>query len=218
MKSVRLVVEYDAEVLHPTHELVCDSPRIEREYVLEGRVDDGIETILSYVEGDPEPYERTLEASPEVLEYDLRPDGNGSFFVYARSELGERGRSLANAFDRETLVVVPPIEFRPDRAMAVTLIGHPADLQATIDEVPPGIESTVQWIGDHAQALGGRLTDRQREALGVAWELGYYDVPREADLEAVAEALECVPATASTLLRRGEARLVADAVDGGSVR
>ena len=214
MKSVRLVLEYDTEVLHPAHELVCDSPRIEREYLLEGRADDGIETVLSYVEGAAEPYERTLEAAPEVLEYDIRSDANGGFFVYARSELDEHGRSLERAFDHETVVVVPPIEFRPDRTMTVTLIGHPEDLQATIDDVPPGIDATVCWIGDHAQAAGGRLTDRQREALAVARDLGYYDVPRKADLEAVAEALDCVPATASTLLRRGEARLVDDALDG----
>ncbi|MHC3438430.1 hypothetical protein ACYJ1Y_10095, partial [Natrialbaceae archaeon A-gly3] len=66
--SVRLVLEYDAEVLHPTHELVCESPRIEHEYLLEGRADDGVETILSYVEGESEPYERTLEAVADELD------------------------------------------------------------------------------------------------------------------------------------------------------
>ncbi|WP_255170489.1 helix-turn-helix domain-containing protein [Natrononativus amylolyticus] len=213
MKSVRLVVTYDAEALHPTHELVCESPRVDREYLLEGRADDGVETVLSYVEGDAEPYERVLESMDGLLEYDLRAAGDG-FFVYARSELDDRGRSLASAFDRETLVVVPPIEFRPDRTMALTLIGHPADLQATVDGVPSGLEASVWWIGDHAQAAGGRLTDRQREALAVAHELGYYDVPRSVGLEAVAAELDCAKATASTLLRRGEARLVADAVVG----
>ncbi|WIV66244.1 helix-turn-helix domain-containing protein [Natrialbaceae archaeon AArc-T1-2] len=213
MKSVRLVVEYDAETMHPAHELVCESPRIEREYLLEGRADDGVETILSYVEGDLEPYERTLEATSGLLEYDLRPTGDGGFFVYARSELGDSGRSLERAFDQETIVVVPPIEFRPDRTMRLTLIGHPEDLQATIDNFPPGIDATVSWIGDHAQAVEGRLTDRQREALQVAWDRGYYDVPREGDLETVAEELGITTATASTLLRRAEARLVEDALE-----
>ena len=55
---------------------------------------------------------------------------------------------------------------------------------------------------------GTLLTDRQRELLETAVREGYFEVPRECTLAALAETLEIDKATASTTLRRGEAALV----------
>jgi predicted DNA binding protein len=52
------------------------------------------------------------------------------------------------------------------------------------------------------------LSDRQREALEVAVELGYYDTPREATHTDIAAELDCAPNTASDHLQKGEAKLV----------
>lgn len=55
---------------------------------------------------------------------------------------------------------------------------------------------------------GTLLTDRQRELLEAAVREGYFEVPRECTLADLAETLEIDKATASTILRRGEAALV----------
>lgn len=52
------------------------------------------------------------------------------------------------------------------------------------------------------------LTDRQRELLDVAAREGYFEVPRECTLAELADAVGVDKSTASTVLRRGEARLV----------
>lgn len=52
------------------------------------------------------------------------------------------------------------------------------------------------------------VTDRQREALEVAFRQGYFTVPREAKLADVAEELGVDASTASGVLRRAEARVV----------
>ena len=52
------------------------------------------------------------------------------------------------------------------------------------------------------------LTDRQREVLLAARELGYYDVPRTATLTEVADSLGIAKATASDTLHRAESHLV----------
>lgn len=52
------------------------------------------------------------------------------------------------------------------------------------------------------------LTDRQREVLRTAHREGYFRVPRDCSLAELAEILEVDKSTASTVLRRGEARLV----------
>ena len=57
------------------------------------------------------------------------------------------------------------------------------------------------------------LTDRQREVLLLAHEMGYYATPRQATLTAVAESLDVSKATASDVLHRAEGRLIDWVVD-----
>lgn len=52
------------------------------------------------------------------------------------------------------------------------------------------------------------LTDRQRELLETAVRKGYFEVPRECTLAELAETVGIDKATASTVLRRGEAKLI----------
>lgn len=59
------------------------------------------------------------------------------------------------------------------------------------------------------------LTERQREVLGEAWELGYYESPRRASLTEVAESLGVAKSTASDILHRAESSLVERFLAGG---
>ena len=212
MKSLRLIVEHSAATIHPMHEFVCASPAIEREIFLEGRVHEGVETALTYVEGDPAAYEEAL-AALDPMDYDVTPDDDDGFFCYVRQELGESGLELFDAFEQETLVIASPIEFRSDRTMRLTVVGHPEDLQAMLDAMPEGATVDVRSIGEYSTAVGSAVTDRQREVLSTAWELGYYEVPREAGIEDVAGELDAAVSTISTVLRRGESSLVGVALD-----
>ena len=212
MKSLRLVVHHTDETIHPMHEFVCESPAVEREIFLEGRVHEGVETALTYVEGDATAYERALDEI-EVVDYDVTPDGDDGFFCYVRQELGDSGLELFDAFEQETLVIASPIEFRSDRTMRLSVVGHPDDLQAMLDAIPTGATVDVRSIGDYSSAVGSGITDRQREALRTAWDVGFYEVPREAGIEEVATELDAAVSTTSTLLRRAESNLVGEALD-----
>ncbi|MDJ1431658.1 helix-turn-helix domain-containing protein [Halostagnicola sp. A-GB9-2] len=55
---------------------------------------------------------------------------------------------------------------------------------------------------------GNGLTDPQREALRIAYEMGYYEIPRGASLEAVADELEISPSSLSERLRRAQTHLI----------
>ncbi|MFB6130732.1 MAG: bacterio-opsin activator domain-containing protein [Salinigranum sp.] len=54
------------------------------------------------------------------------------------------------------------------------------------------------------------LTPKQHEALVTAWEMGYFSLPREADLSEVAAALDISQQALSDRLRRGHDALVAN--------
>lgn len=60
----------------------------------------------------------------------------------------------------------------------------------------------------HTDEEDGPVTDRQRECLAVAQRMGYFAVPREATLAAVADELGVDTSTASETIRRGTARVV----------
>ena len=59
------------------------------------------------------------------------------------------------------------------------------------------------------------ITDKQRRALEVAREVGYYETPREAALEDVADRLGVSPSAVSQRLNAAETTLVRSLLDGG---
>jgi hypothetical protein len=63
-----------------------------------------------------------------------------------------------------------------------------------------------------AKPPGDGLTGRQREALRIAYELGYFDVPRGASLADVGTELGISASAASERLRRAQTRLVEETV------
>jgi len=65
------------------------------------------------------------------------------------------------------------------------------------------LKSLVQEVTYQSSEDTSVLTPKQQNAIQTALELGYYDVPREAYLEDVAEALDISPSATSSLLRRG---------------
>ncbi len=77
-----------------------------------------------------------------------------------------------------------------------------------------GIPFRIQRIFEESAAAGDRygVTDRQWEALTVALEEGYFDVPRETTLSAVAEKLDISAQALSARLRRGQANLLRNTV------
>lgn len=211
MKSLRLTLHHTDETIHPVHEFVCESDAVEREYLLHGNTTTEPRTFLFYVVGDREAYEAVVADVPAVVEYDVTPSGEG-FYLYVREEGREPDELIYEAFQTDTLVAVPPVEFRPDRTMAFTVIGHPERLQDAVDALPDEIGVEVERVGEYAPGGVAVLTDRQREAIRVARAVGYYEVPREGSLDDVARELDVAASTASDLLRKAHARLVDDAL------
>ena len=110
------------------------------------------------------------------------------------------------------MIVVPPIQFLPDGVATLTVVGEAEALQSALESLPDGVEVTVERVGDYdwRQSLfDPGLTDRQREAVRAAVEVGYYAVPREGSVEAVAAALNCSASTAAEHLRKAEAAVMA---------
>ncbi|MEF8814090.1 MAG: helix-turn-helix domain-containing protein [Halovenus sp.] len=98
-----------------------------------------------------------------------------------------------------------------DGGVHVRLIGAASAISRIVDTLPDEIDLEVHEVGEQqfaASSVAPPLSDRQREAVLAALELGYYDQPRGATHKDVAERLGCAPSTASEHLRKAEAKLV----------
>lgn len=213
MKSLRLVLRYAPAAQHPMHRFMTEHDAIEREWLVAWNLsaEDDITYALFYVVGEPGPYEKAIAAVETNVGYDLTPVHDGGFYAYVRERDTERFRRFRAAFEQPSVMVVPPLSYRPHGVLTFDVVGEPTALEAVLDELPEGITAEVREVGEYDArpgALAADLTARQREALVAAREVGYYEVPREGSVADVADVLDCAPSTASNHLQKAEARLI----------
>lgn len=152
-----------------------------------------------------------------VTDYEVLPIADREWYCFFEGTVSSAARSLFENFTRGSLMTVPPIECNDDGSNTYTIIGTEADIQAAIDGVPDMVDVSVERIGGKrvtAESVVDRLAPRQRVAVETALELGYYDVPRNATSEDIADELGCATATAAEHLQKAESVLIASLFDG----
>lgn len=168
-------------------------------------------TVLLYLDGDLGRFEAELEATPLVVEHDVTRFGDGRGYAYVHSDPHPTEWRLFEIATVEGLIPVFPFRYHPDGTMTVRLVGPTPRLQAAVAATPDGVRTAIERVGEYdlGQApIPPSLPPRQREALAVAHELGYFEVPREAGRDAVADRLGCAPSTASEHLRKAQRTVV----------
>jgi len=173
---------------------------------------DGSYTLLYRLHGEEADLEPTLDDHEDVRQYELVPEDDR---LYAFLHVSEREvlSELLAITEEHALMLDPPFRYT-SHGVRVTVAGEEAALQSAFADASEKIAIDVEWTGGYAPEQApvlGRLTDRQREALTAAYEIGYYEEPREISFGDVADELDIAPSTANELLRRAEAALV-DAV------
>ncbi|WP_265108646.1 helix-turn-helix domain-containing protein [Halosolutus halophilus] len=213
MKAVRLTLRHDAETVHPMRRFVSDHDAFGDYRMVHGNFSGADEhAFIFHVVGDPDVYETALTEFGGVESYDLTRTGDRSFSVYVRDVPDDVGSQLIDTFSQGSLVPLPPLEYRSDWSVRFSVAGESDDLKRSLAQIPDGIEPTVDGVGEYdgGDAVIGALTARQREALRVARDLGYFDVPRSASVEDVAAELDCAPGTAAEHLRKAEATVMGE--------
>jgi hypothetical protein len=195
--------------------LIADSPFVtETRLVQVDTADPDRPTMLLEMDGDRERVRERLAVDELVDEFDISPRDEDRFYVHLQPETPPFVSTALEALSREGVVIVTPVVYR-DGEVRARLAGEAGDLQRAVDAFPPRIAVDVEEVGSFVGGPGtvvDRLSDRQREALRIAFEAGYYENPRRATQADVAERLGCAPSTAGEHLRKAEARLVESVV------
>ncbi len=98
-----------------------------------------------------------------------------------------------------------------ERGIQVSVVGSQDDISRGVERLGEvGINARVERFADYRgpSAPLDALTDRQREVVSVAHELGYFEVPRSATPEDIAAELDLEPSTVGEHLRRAQANLI----------
>ncbi|WP_313691712.1 helix-turn-helix domain-containing protein [Halorarum halobium] len=213
MKHVRLTLDAggrEAEI-HPMYDLLVNAPYLERARAMHWNYSGEELGIMHYVEGDAETFREDVAEIPAVVDFELTAAEPNAFYVYVRDATNRRLRELFDLLDRSPVVALPPVEYLPDGTVAYSVFGPSAAIQSALEEFPEPITVSVTAVGSLAavpDAVETALSDRQREAIRAAVELGYYEIPRTATHEDVADAIGCAPSTAAEHLQKAESKLL----------
>ncbi len=211
MRYATISIRPDDGGIHPVGTLIADHGGVTRERLL--YVDalfDGNGLLFYRLGGDVGPLRESLADHPDVIAHDVIDVHDGVTDVYIYVRPGPPAGTLMHVAQKYALVVDTPLEYTDDGRLLVTVAGAEADLQQASEEFPEGAEVTIEGVGDYApgrEQFLSALTDRQREVLETAVEMGYYAIPREARHTEIAAELGVASSTVDEHLRKAESRL-----------
>lgn len=214
MRYLRVSLEFSPETRHPMHDFLVTHPEMDREELWTWRFVGERPALLFRVVGPSGPYRDRIRDVETVADFTLTPADEDSTWAFVHAEPTSEEWDWILAFARESVVVVPPVVYTDAGSAVFEVLGDPDDLRALLVALPDGVDTTVERVGgfDPRRSPGAALTERQREVVAAAVDLGYYDVPREATLAEVADELDIAGSTVSTHLRKAEAAVVREAV------
>ncbi|AEH37240.1 helix-turn-helix domain-containing protein [Halopiger xanaduensis] len=218
MRYLEVTLQRPPAEQHPMHRFIVEHEGYTASRLLYGHQYGDEYAMLFYIDGPRLPYEPALEDAPTVLDYELAPCRDDSFYLYVRESLTGADRTFVDAVEQPGLIIIPPVEFRADGTIRLAAVGPDEAIQTAVDDVADTARVDVRSVGEYcAGRIDARvdLTRRQFEAVSAAVDCGYYRATRNGSLEDVAERLDCSSGTAGELLRRAERTVMAGVVDGG---
>ena len=212
MRYVRTVIIPREGGLHPVDETLAAEPDLHRELLHNiSLLDDGTAITLFQLSGDADRARDIAEESEEILDYQLS-EGENHITVYAHFVPNQTIVDLLGLFREYELILDMPLEYTSDGGLRAHIVGEEDLIREVIPKVPDGIGLNLEQISDYVpeeERLFAMLTDRQQETLQAALEVGYYEVPRQATHQDVADYLDRSDGTVGEHLRKIEAKVMA---------
>jgi predicted DNA binding protein len=199
--------------IDPVGEKIEAEPSLTRESILHiSRLNDGTAVLLTQIRGDEAALDRILEGSDDVISHNVSPLRDG-LQAYVHTEPTESASALLELEQEHEFVLDMPIEYGPEGGLRLAVIGREETVRRAIEDVPDEIRVELEQLSDYdpeLRELSSLLTERQQEILDTATDLGYYEVPRQATHQDIAEELDLSTTTVGEHLRKIEARMLSE--------
>ena len=144
------------------------------------------------------------------VEYQILEQDRGACIYFIK---GKPPQSSSGTSTGKGMYPLLPFEVR-DGKVRVTLVGDNDHVKEFLEN--RGVNYKVLSLTDAKFSLNSpisRLTEKQQEAISLAFRLGYFDTPRKVSVDELAEKLGLASSTLAVHLRRAERRLLARALN-----
>jgi DNA-binding CsgD family transcriptional regulator len=212
MRYFDLTLTPEDGAIHPVDRAIATHTGVGREAIMHfDALGDGSAILLYRLAGDAPALVDAIADHSGLYAHDLMDLEDDEFHLYLHVAPGEPTRSLLELAETYALIIETPIEFVHGNSVGMTVIGDHEMLRAATDEMPESLTIAVDQVGTYApdrRDMLSTLTDRQLEVFRTAVELGYYEIPRRATHEEIADQLGCAPSTVDEHLRKAESRVL----------
>ncbi|WP_247731027.1 helix-turn-helix domain-containing protein [Halovivax limisalsi] len=177
--------------------------------------------VVTVTDGSRRAFERALTAADDVAGWTLIGEAGTARRYRARpaysfaGQLGDAVDDLEGLTDLATEdAIIERIEVLPEgwRQTGWFLDRTTFDAFASFWQDNAGFRLRRLTRDGDAEPPGDGLTDEQREALRIAYERGYFEIPRRTSLEGLADELGITASSVSERLRRAQTQLVQETV------
>jgi len=200
----------DGGAFHPLGQALADADDITREAVHQVELlGDGTGVMLAEARGNQERYERILADSEYVHRYAVT-GVEGRWYAYLQFEPKEINRRMLEHRQESAMMMEMPIETNPDGSMDVTLVGEEGAFADAVARDQDAYDVALLETGQRPPRIDDLfacLTERQQTILETAVELGYYENPRQATQQDIADAVGATAGTVGEHLRKIEHRV-----------
>lgn len=172
---------------------------------------DGTAVFLTEYPGDESTVAERVAGHYEPIEVHVSGLGENAL-AYVHFEPNPPEAAPLRVLDEHPVAIDMPV-YVGCETLHVTVVGDAAALREALADVPDGFDVGVQKTGRYdpptmSSSLFAQLTESEQTTLQAALRLGYYEVPRTANHEDVADELGISRSTVGEHLRRAESKLV----------
>lgn len=211
MRFVEIQITPKRGWFHPADKLVRPDLNIKRKSVQQiTLLEDGTVVMLYELAGDHDHIRKIVETYFEALAHSTSEVGD-NVLVWLHIEPSSLVRGLLEVPQRYNVIMQMPLEFTKTGGIQCVFVGDEQAITEATKALPEEVQVDVERFGEYdegAQRFTAELTERQLEVLDAAIELGYYQNPREATYDDIAEAIGVSRTTIGQHLRTVEAKVL----------
>lgn len=204
---------YPDESFHPAEQAITAEDSVERVAIRQfNQLSDGTVVLLYALRGDADVVREALEGYDDILQYTVSQTGS-EVHAYIQFKPTDTAAHVLDIPQQFRFIIDTPIECLPDGSFRLSAIGEPAVFTAALERLGEAVNVELESMQAYEpvdQQLYSTLTERQQEILHTAIAAGYYEVPREATYDDIADELDLSAVTVGEHLRKIEAQILTE--------